>query len=101
MMFIIYNFFYITEPESGTDTFSESFLEESTFQTEGESERLSSSSPNKVGVGLNEVVNTSDLDNDLEIIESLMKNKYPTDKAHFDKMNVSGRIKSFIVKTGS
>lgn len=30
-----------------------------------------------------------------------MKNKYPTDKSHFDKMNVSGRIKSFIVKTGS
>lgn len=40
-------------------------------------------------------------DSDTDIIEDLMKNEYPTDKAHFEKINLSARIKTFIIKTGS
>ena len=39
--------------------------------------------------------------NDDELITSLLKCKNPTDKAHFDNLKLSDKLKLFIVKTGS
>ncbi|XP_050512937.1 zinc finger MYM-type protein 1-like [Diabrotica virgifera virgifera] len=40
-------------------------------------------------------------DHDAEVIASLLGKENPTDKGHFEKINLSTTLKTFIVKTGS